>query len=250
MTKINLKFSIITAVRNGSKVIPVTLASVASQQYPAIEHIVIDGASTDDTAEIVRRTAPHVSQLISEPDNGVYDAFNKGLRLATGDVVAYLNAGDVYTDPWVINRVAEAFADSRLDAAFGDIDIINSLDSPNPVRRIRLQDFTPARLSAGFMPPHPALFIRRSAYDRVGEYDPSYRIAGDFEICVRLFAKQSIRFRHLPHVLALMPRGGLSNSGWRSVWTITIEMYRACKTHGLPASYLRLIARLPRKFIE
>jgi glycosyltransferase involved in cell wall biosynthesis len=237
-------------VRNGARDIAVTLASVAAQDHPDIEHIVIDGASSDDTVDVVRRVGRHVAHLVSEPDTGVYEAFNKGLRLATGGIVAYLNAGDTYVSAGIISLIANSFAASDAEAVYGDVEIVDAADPTKLVRRYRSGSFKPSRLAWGFMPAHPALFIRRSVYERRGGYDPSYRIAGDFELCVRFFAVAPIRYAHVPQVLVRMPRGGLSNNGWPSVWTITREMHRACVAHGVTTSYARLFTRLPVKMLE
>jgi glycosyltransferase involved in cell wall biosynthesis len=245
-----MKVSVITAVRNAARDIPATLASVAAQDWADIEHIVVDGDSTDGTADIVRREGKRVARLLSEPDTGVYDAFNKGLRLATGDIIGYLNAGDTYVAPDVLRRVATLFQSGELDAAFADVVIVDPSDTARTLRHYRSDSFVPARLASGFMPAHPTLFISRAAYARCGEYDTSYRIAGDFELCIRLFVEQRARYAYLPDVLVRMPRGGLSNSGWRAKWTITREMRRACRAHGLRTSYARLSARFPAKMLE
>lgn len=245
-----MKVSIITAIRNAERELPITLQSVAAQDHPDIEHIVVDGASTDETMEVVRREGRRVARALSEPDTGVYDAFNKGLALATGDIVGYLNAGDSYTSADVIHRIAAQFDRPGVDAAFGDIVIVEPDPPQRTLRRYRSGSFSPARLAWGFMPAHPTLFIRREAYARCGGYDPSYRIAGDFELCIRMFMGQRIRYAYLPEVLVRMPRGGLSNSGWRSKWIITQEMLRACRAHGIRSSYPRLFARFPVKLLE
>lgn len=246
----SVKVSIITAVRNGEREIRETLASVAEQDYRYIEHVVIDGASSDGTADVVRREGRRVARLLSEPDRGVYDAFNKGLVLATGDVIGYLNAGDVYQDAGAVSRIAEQFRHAQVEAAFGDVVITEPGRPQVVVRRYRSGSFRPSRLGWGFMPAHPTLFVRREAYARCGSYDPTYHIAGDFEFCIRLFAMHKVRYSYLPEVLVRMPRGGLSNSGWRSTWTITREMHRACRVHGVPTSYARLFARFPVKLLE
>lgn len=245
-----MKISIVTAVFNGAREIGATLASVEAQDYADIEHVVVDGASTDGTADRVRRDGRRVAKLLSEPDRGVYDAFNKGLALATGDVIGYLNAGDVYEGPGVIAAIAAQFAAPDVEAVFGDVVITEAGQTGKVLRRYRSGGFTPHRLGWGFMPAHPTLFVRRATYDRVGPYDTSYRIAGDFELCIRLFVGQAVRYACLPQVLVRMPRGGLSNSGWRSKWTITREMHRACRAHGIPTSYAKLFARFPVKALE
>jgi hypothetical protein len=187
---------------------------------------------------------------LSEPDRGVYDAFNKGLALATGDVVAYLNAGDTYLDTKVVATVAQALADRDVDAVFGDVLIVDARDPARIVRHYSSARFTPARLADGFMPAHPTLFLRRELYRRLGGYDPGYRIAGDFELCVRAFVHERARYRYLPRPLVRMPQGGLSTRGWRSNWIITREMRRACLANGVSTSLPRLLLRFPVKLLE
>jgi glycosyltransferase involved in cell wall biosynthesis len=245
-----LKISVVTAVRNGASAIRPTLDSVAAQSYRDVEHVVVDGASTDGTADVVRAHGGRVAQLVSERDAGVYDAFNKGWRLATGDVVGYLNAADVYTSADVLGRIAEAFSPD-VDAVFGDVLIVDGETASRPLRVYRSNRFRPDRLAYGLMPAHPTLFLRRGLYERLGGYDASYRIAGDYELCVRLFVGQRIRYRYIVGPpMVRMPRGGLSNSGWRSTWTITREMQRACAANGVPTNLLKLCSRLPRKMLE
>ena len=246
-----IKVSIITAVHNGAREIPVTLASIAAQSYPDIEHIVIDGASSDDTVEIVRRSERPVARIVSEPDRGVYDAFQKGLRAASGDVVAYLNAGDAYASADSISHVIGCFeSQPNVDAVFGDVDILDQTDLTRVVRRYRSAGFRPERMAFGFMPAHPALFVSRLACERAGGYDASYRIAGDFEFCLRLFVRDQIVFRYLREVIVRMPRGGLSNRGWRSKCIITQEMRDACRRNGVRTNYLKLLSRFPAKAYE
>lgn len=245
-----MKVSIVTAVRNGGAVIRRTLDSVAGQDYPDIEHIVVDGASIDDTLAVVRAHGRRVARVLSEPDSGVYQAFNKGLQLASGGVIAFLNAGDSYCSRDVVSRVVDAFADASVDAVFGDLLIVDPHDEMRVLRRYSSRAFRPRRLAWGFMPAHPTLFLRRRVYDACGGYDPAYRIAGDFELCLRVFLGQRIRYRYLPGELVRMPSGGLSNRGWRSKWVITREMRHACAANAVPTSLLRLSLRLPLKMLE
>lgn len=243
-----MRVSIVTAVRNGAATIADTLESVIEQDHPCIEHIVIDGASTDGTLDIVRQHGRRVAVVRTAPDSGVYDAFNKGLAAASGDVIAFLNAGDTYTHRGVVSRLMSEFADPSLDLVFGDLVITAESDRSHVVRHYRCGDFSPARLAGGFMPAHPTFFARRSVYQRVGRYDPSFRIAGDFELCVRVFSQGAVHFRHVPEVLVRMSDGGMSNRGLASVITVTREMHRACLRHGVETSWLRLMMRLPAKF--
>lgn len=243
-----MKVSIITAVRNSVQGIVATVDSVAAQDHPDIEHIVIDGASTDGTAEAARRHGRRLSALVSEPDTGVYDAFNKGLRLSTGEAVGFLSAGDEYADSSTVSTLVREL--EGVDAVFGDVVIVDAASRRRTRRRYSSRSFAPHRLRLGFMPAHPTLFMRRAVYDRIGGYDTSYRIAGDFELCVRAFHGAGISYRYVPRELVRMVHGGLTSGGWRGRWTITRELQRACRQHALPTSLLTLLARIPLKAFE
>lgn len=244
-----MKVSIITAVRNCAESIVGTLESVAGQRFEAIEHVVIDGASTDGTPEVVRERGSRVATFISERDAGVYDAFNKGLRLANGDLIGFLNAGDRYVDDQAIGKLVERISFSGADAVFADLAVVDPASNAL-VRRIRSRPFSAHSISYGFMPAHPTLFVRRAIFERFGHFDASYRIAGDFEFVARTFGKGGISYAYVPEVLVYMENGGLSNRGWRSKWTITKEMRRACRANGIASGWLRLLMRLPYKYMS
>lgn len=246
----HLKVSIITAVRNGESTILATLNSVASQDYAEIEHIVIDGDSRDSTATLVRQSGNRVAQFVSEPDAGVYEAFNKGLKLATGDVIAFLNSGDTYISENVVSCMVEMFSSAQVQAAFADVLIVDSQDWNRIIRRYSSKRFSPKSMIYGIMPAHPSLFLRREVYQRVGEYDSRYRIAGDFELCLRVFLAGSTPYRYMNDAIVRMPSGGLSNRGWRSKLTITQEMVEACAMNDVKTSFARLCLRFPLKLLE
>ena len=245
-----MRVSIITAVYNGGQSIASTLRSVAQQDYESIEHIVVDGASTDNTLDAVRANDGRVALLISEPDTGVYDAFNKGLRRATGDVIAFLNAGDTYVSPNVVSKVIAELSIQGTQAVFADVLIVDGEDATRIVRRYSSRRFTPRAMAFGLMPAHPTLFLRREIYQLVGNYDTRFRIAGDFELCLRAFTIGSMHYRYIPEPLVRMPRGGLSNRGWRSNWAITREMESACELNGVRTNLVKLCLRLPLKILE
>jgi glycosyltransferase involved in cell wall biosynthesis len=245
-----LKVSIITAVYNGAGAIASTLQSVARQDYGLIEHIVVDGASSDGTVAAVGSNSGRVARLISEPDRGVYDAFNKGLRCATGDVIAFLNCGDTYVSVDVVSKIVREFSSHDTDAVFADVSIVDDHDQTRVVRRYSSRRFAPNAMAYGLMPAHPTLFLHRDVYQRVGEYDTQFRIAGDFELCLRVFALRNTRYRYIPEALVKMPRGGLSNRGWRSTWEITREMQRACALDGVRTNLAKLCLRIPLKMME
>jgi glycosyltransferase involved in cell wall biosynthesis len=242
-----VKVSIITAVRNGADAIGKTLDSVNEQDYPDIEHVIVDGASTDDTMRVVRERGRRVGPWVSERDAGVYDAFNKGLALATGEWIGYLGAGDRFANA---SSVATLIAAGRnVDAVFADLVIVDAEDG-RVTRRYRSASFSPDRIGSGYMPAHPTLFMRRSVYEMHGRFDTSYRIAGDFEYIVRAFGRNRTTYVHVPEILVQMQGGGLSNQGLRSKWRITREMHRACAANGIPSSWFRLLMRLPIKYLS
>jgi len=245
-----MKISIVTAVYNGANSIAATLQSVAQQDHNEIEHILVDGASTDSTLDVIRENNGRVARLISEPDTGAYDAFNKGLRCATGDAIAFLNSGDTYTSTSVVSRMALILSRDCTEAAFADVAIVDSHDQRQIIRRYSSKRFSPQRMVYGLMPAHPSLFLRREVFERVGEYNSAFRIAGDFELCLRVFLTSRIRYRYLNEATVNMPTGGLSNRGWRSTLTITREMSKACAMNNVQTSFAKLCLRLPLKVLE
>ena len=245
-----MKVSIITAVYNGESEIVQTLDSVATQDYQDIEHIVVDGASRDATLALVRQHGSRVSKCISERDRGVYDAFNKGLRIATGNVIAFLNAGDAYLNRSVVSRMVHVLTGADLDATFADALIVDRHHLQRVLRHYSSRRFAPDRMRFGLMPAHPTLFMRRELYHRVGEYDTSFKIAGDFELCLRAFVRLSARYCYVHEPMVRMPDGGLSNRGWRSKLVTTREMMRACRMNAIPTSYLHLSSRFAIKAFE
>ena len=240
----------ITACYNSAATLERALASVAAQDWPHIEHIVIDGGSIDETSDILERNRGRLAQIVSEPDSGIYDAMNKGLTRATGDVIAFLNADDCYANPQVLSRVAHVMSEGELDAVLGDVTFFRS-DAPDVVvRRYHSSRFSPARLAWGWMPAHPGLLLRKAVYDRVGLFDTSYRIAGDFEFIVRTFHGENLRYEHIPEVLVRMQTGGISTAGFRSTVLLNREVLRACRQNGLQTNMLKILSKYPLKVME
>lgn len=244
-----LRISVITVCYNSASTIQRCLESVAAQTHPAIEHIVIDGASRDGTADIVRR-APHVALCVSEPDRGIYDAMNKGLERATGDVVAFLNADDRYAHADVLSHVAAQMTASADDLLFGDVAFFRP-DAPDRlVRRYRSGHFTPERIGWGWMPAHPAMFVRRSMFNMVGPFRTHYRIAADYEWVARAFARRNWPHRHVAEVWVHMQTGGVSTRGWRNTLLLNQEVLRACRENGIPTNWFKILSKYPRKALE
>lgn len=245
-----MKISIITVAFNAIETLADTIKSVASQTHAEIEHIIIDGASTDGTQELVACYASSISHFLSEPDKGIYDAMNKGLGLATGEVIGFLNADDVYANKDVLQRVAQIMAHNELDAVFGDAEFVNPARPARSVRRYRSDRFRPDRIAWGWMPAHPALFLRREVYTRFGGFRTDYRIAGDFELVARIFQDGSIQYRHVDEVWVRMQTGGISTAGWRNTVLLNREVLRACRENHIPTSLLKILSKYPVKLFE
>lgn len=245
-----MKTSIITVAYNARDTIAATLESVAAQTHQHIEHIVVDGASTDGTLEIIQQNGKHVARLISEPDKGIYDAMNKGLGLATGEVIGFLNADDVYADDGVLQRVAEIMVRNDLDALFGDAEFVNPARPTRSVRRYRSEHFRPDRIAWGWMPAHPSLFLRRGVYERFGNFRTDYRIAGDFELIARIFHDGTLKYRHVPEVWVRMRTGGVSTGGWRNTVLLNREVLRACRENHIPTNLTKILSKYPVKLFE
>lgn len=228
-----MKISIITVCFDAADTIADTLQSVTQQDYSDIEHIVVDGGSRDGTQDKVLFHGGRVSRFVSEPDRGVYDGMNKGLALATGDVVAFLNADDIYADRGIISRVADLFTDSQLDACYADLVYVERANRERVVRWWRSRDFRPGLFRRGWMPAHPTLFVRRQVLLDSGGFDLRFRLQSDFDLTMRLFELQRIRSRYVPEVWVHMREGGMSNANWRNVVRGNLEALRSCWKNGL-----------------
>lgn len=245
-----MKISVITVCFNAVNTIADTQESVEKQTHPGIEHIVVDGASTDGTLDVIKRHGKRVARLVSEPDEGIYDAMNKGLQLATGDVIGFLNADDIYADAGVLERVSATMEAEKLDALFGDAEFVSPTRTDRPLRRYRSERFCPERIAWGWMPAHPALFLRRQVYERFGRFRTDYRIAGDFELVARMFHGGMLSYRHVPEVLVRMRTGGISTGGWRNTILLNQEVLRACRENGIPTSLPKILSKYPAKLLE
>lgn len=245
-----MKVSVITICYNSAVTIAKTLTSVHSQTFQDIEHILIDGASRDNTLEIIRETPNRVAYLSSEPDSGIYDAMNKGLAKATGDLVCFLNADDVYADSEIIESVVHEFRNADLDVLYGDVAFFRSDMPEKIVRRFRSDKFAPKRIAWGWMPAHPSLFMRRELYARLGGFKTDYRIAGDYEFVARAFVSCNLKYRYLPRVLVLMQAGGVSTAGWRSTLLLNREVLRACRENGISTNLFKILSKYPAKLLE
>ncbi len=203
--------------------------SVQAQTWSDVEHIVIDGASTDDTLQVLHACLDERAVLVSESDEGIYDALNKGLALATGEIVGLMHSDDFYADRHVLESVAEAFSDPLVDAVYGDLDYVVRTDTSSIVRHWSSGEYHPAKLNYGWMPPHPTLFLRRSVIDRWGGFDTNFKIAADYDAILRYFSQAKVQPFYIPRVLVKMRLGGESNRSLVKVWLKTREDYTALR---------------------
>lgn len=225
----NTKISIITVVRNRVKVVGQAISSVQTQDYQHIEHVIIDGASTDGTLELIQKLVGKDTVLISEPDSGIYDALNKGVINSTGDVIGVLHSDDFFSDELVISQVSKLFEDPSIDIVYGDLDYVSSIDSDRVIRHWVAGEFSQKKLSWGWMPPHPTVFIRRSIIETYGAYDTGYRISGDYDSLLRYFGRGKAKAIYLKRVLVKMRVGGESNRSLRHIMKKMSEDYRTLR---------------------
>lgn len=245
-----MKISIVTVCYNSATTIEDTLQSVANQNYNNIEHIVIDGGSTDGTLEILERHRSKIACLVSEPDAGLYDAMNKGIAQTSGDIVAFLNADDLYADDSVLSTVACCMLKSDLDLLYGDVVFFSPKKSDKVLRRYSSMKFSPKMLAYGWMPAHPTLFVKRLVFEKVGGFKANYKIAGDYEFIARVFSLQKPRYEYLQTVLVKMRTGGVSTAGLQNTLLLNKEVLRACRENGIDTNMLKILSKYPYKILE
>ena len=241
-----MKISIITATYNSASTVRDTLASIAAQSYRPIEHIIVDGLSTDDTLNVVREF-PHVDLVIAEKDSGIYDAMNKGILHSTGEIVGILNSDDIYTSTSVIERVMKLFEDKSVDAVYGDLQYVDKNNLNRIVRTWKAGEFERRKFFYGWMPPHPSFFVRKEAYEKWGMFNLKLRSAADYEIMLRFLFRYNARVKYLPGVLVKMRVGGVSNNTLRNRLNANREDRLAWKLNNLSPKFFTLILKPLRK---
>ena len=229
----SLKISVVTAVYNRKTTIAQAMDSVAAQTWPAVEHIIQDGGSTDGTREILRAHAGPGVSIESLPDHGIYDAINKGIARATGDVIGLMHSDDFFATDTVLADVAAALADPAIDGVYGDLDYVAADDTARVIRKWRSGAYDPKRLRRGWMPPHPTLYLRREVFMEWGTYDTSYQIAADYDAMLRYLAKGHIQLAYIPKVMVKMRVGGASNRSLARIMRKSREDYRALHRNGV-----------------
>jgi len=238
-----MKVSIITVVYNNRKYISGAIESVLSQIYTDIEYIIVDGGSTDGTIEVTNSYKSNISKFISEPDNGIYDAMNKGIKLATGDIVGFLNSDDFYPNERVISEVVNTFENNDIACLYGDLIYVNANNINKIVRYWKSQSYKNGLFKKGWHPPHPTFFVKKEIYEKYGYFNVNYKIAGDYEIMLRFLESCNISTFYIPQVLVKMRVGGKSNKNIKNIIKANIECYKAWKENGLKISPFFIIKK-------
>ncbi|MFN0201518.1 MAG: glycosyltransferase family 2 protein [Bacteroidia bacterium] len=238
-----MKISIITVCYNSEKWIKTCMDSILHQDYQDIEYILIDGNSKDKTVDIIKSYQDSRIKWISEPDKGLYDAMNKGVKMATGEVVGILNSDDFYAHNQVISKVMAAFEKNPTDTLFADLVFVTEENLDKVVRFFPGKGFSVEKMPMGIMPPHPTFFVKRHCYEKYGYFDTNYRIAADFDIILRMLYKNKCTYQYLPEVIVKMRTGGASTQGIKSTIRINKEQYAVCQKNGVKTSMLKLYSK-------
>lgn len=237
----NIKLSIITVCFNSAETIVETLRSAKNQKYYFIEHIVVDGGSSDATLVVVAPEIMLNHKILSEKDRGIYDAMNKGIAMATGDIIGFINADDFYPSPEILSKVAAAFESSGADCCYGDLYYVQQDDTSKIVRYWRSSPFRSGLFGKGWCPPHPTFFVRREVYERLGCFDLNFRIAADVELMARFLEVGRISSHYIPEVLVHMRMGGTTNRSLSNVIKQNLEVRRGFLALGLGFSWVRFL---------
>ncbi len=249
-----MKISIITVCLNSDETIEDAIKSILAQSYDDIEYIIVDGGSSDETLSIIKKYENEITRYISEPDKGVYDALNKGLKLATGEVVGFLHADDFYATTETIKNVARVFGHNKVDCLWGDLVYVGKENTEKIIRYWKSGKYKKNLFKRGWMPAHPTFFVKRRVYEKHGYFNTDFRIAADYEIMLRFLHKFNISSYYIPEVLVKMRVGGLSNRSLKNVVRKSIEDYNAWKINklsgGIHTIIMKNISKIPQFFTK
>ncbi|NVJ85986.1 MAG: glycosyltransferase [Algoriphagus sp.] len=245
-----MKVSLITVTYNSAATLAHTIESVGVQDYSDLEYIIVDGGSSDGTLDLIQSYPEVVSQWISEPDGGLYDAINKGIKMATGDVVGIIHSDDFYHRSDAISKVVNAFQEFGTDCVYGDIRFVKPENLEKTVRYYHSGRFSAEKIKRGIIPAHPTFFTYKKNFEKYGYYRTDYWIAGDFELLVRFLHTHQLSYHYLPEDLLKMRTGGLSTRSWKSTLIINQEDLRACRENGIKTNYFWLYSRYFKKLLE
>jgi len=245
-----LKISIITVTYNSAATIEQTILSVIGQSYADIEYIIVDGQSTDNTLGIIEKYRNRIARVISEKDNGLYDALNKGIALATGGVIGFLHSDDFYIDEQVIEKYAKLFADKNPDAVYSDLYYVDKTDTNKIVRKWKSGNYRPKAFVNGWMPPHPTFFVKKDLYLKFGKFNLDFKSAADYELMLRFIHKHQVQLAYLPEYTIKMRVGGKSNVTMQNRINANLEDRRAWEINGLKPRFYTLYLKPLRKILQ
>jgi glycosyltransferase len=244
-----MKISVITAVYNNENTIENAIKSVLSQTHNDIEYIVIDGVSTDKTLDIVKKYEEKIDTIVSEKDAGIYDALNKGIKKATGDIVCFLHSDDMYENENVVKKVNDLFEEKQVDSVYGDLVYVKKESVDKVIRYWKSGEFKHKKLNRGWMPPHPTFFVKREVYEQYGGFDTSFRISADYDTMLRFLGTYKISVAYLPNILIKMRLGGESNKNYTNLRQKTLEDIKVLKKNKIGGKYtiiLKNISKIPQ----
>jgi len=228
-----MKISIITATYNSEQNIASALESVNSQTYKNLELVIIDGASKDNTISKIKETFIGDLKIISEKDKGIYDALNKGIAIATGDVIGFVHSDDFLASTELLSKIAAIFQEEKADGVYGDLQYVNKEDTSKVIRYWKSEAFKPELLKKGWMPAHPTLFLKKEVYEKYGLFNLKYNIAADYDLMLRIFSDPTLKFKYLPEVITKMRLGGASNRSLKNIKLKSQEDLRALRANGI-----------------
>jgi glycosyltransferase involved in cell wall biosynthesis len=246
-----MKISIITVVFNNQNRISISIDSVINQSDADIEYIVVDGGSSDNTPVIVNSYGDKISKFICEPDKGIYDAINKGIRVATGDVIGILHSDDIFGNGQIISQIIEVFKQTGVDGVYGDLIYVNKENPDKVIRYWKSCPFKKDLLKKGWMPPHPTLFLRRKIFDNYGLYDTGFKISSDYDFILRIMSRPELKFEYFPQIITRMRVGGMSNRNLKNIFLKSKEDLRAMrknKTGGWVALLMKNFSKVGQFF--
>jgi glycosyltransferase involved in cell wall biosynthesis len=246
----NLTVSLITASFNSEKYLTDAINSVASQSYNNIEYIIVDGASVDRTLDIINSNKNIITKFISEPDMGFYDAINKGIKMASGEIIGILNSDDFFYDEHVVEKVVDAFKENNVDALFGDVTFVKANEPSRVVRYYSSKRFYPGKFKFGYMPAHPSFYAKRELFEKFGYYMTDYKIAADYELLIRFLYIYKVSYRYIEMPFVIMRTGGASNKTIYSNYLLNKEIKRACSSNGIKTNYFFIYSKYLIKIFE
>lgn len=245
-----MKISIVTPCFNSARTIAQTIESVLAQDYSDIEYIIVDGGSTDGTVDIVHSYGDKIAKFVSEPDRGIYDAMDKGIKMASGDIVGIINSDDFYADSAVLSKVVEAFRASGAQTVYGDLDYVDEIDTDKMVRRWRSGEYRTGSFRWGWHPPHPSFFVRCEVYEKFGYFNDELKISADYELMLRFLHFRGVSTAYLPSVLVKMRTGGASGAGLNARKKAYAEDKRAWELNSQEVPFGTLALKRLRKLTQ